>query len=871
MGFLDTLGSNIQKAIVASAPRQRDTVKELEFAQEQDINRAQKINNELTLEKKKYRVELQDKFERGEVPSYFLFEADGDAKKAKDNFENYYREYEKTRKNNPLDETITASDILKVRGIEGLASFQNNTDFSRGLLGNGKYFSPTSTLYKDPETGEILIRPDVNTVDPETGEIRTTGMTDDGSNVRDLDTGAFDQLETRGISLGTLDNLEKGFNFRVKQEAGVDKNLAFVTNPYLGDSVDDIFDPNADRALKTQLIAEAETNRQAAIDANAPIEEAISQAEESARQRAAVEEFKAEEEAAGRPFGAPAETSETPETTLATSIGPYQGLGENTEGKELLYGAELITEARKLLSGGASVGLRGPLMGSGRFRPPSSYVKTPGQKHPFDTTDIQWEGLDESQQKELTNLENSLVERALSTVKNKLTESYKSSTPFVDKSDKDTALVKAFYKKMDIEALDSLLLAKPEKRAEFRADPYTFALNNKVEDLQGGPRDKEVDKIISKVAKDPEIKLSKIDQAIEDGDVETLKSMLKKIPEVLTDADYNKLVEDNQQRQGNMASYAKKQRQLLYMSYLSNLGDFDNPESVGAKTLAAFLEGKSNALFYETGQWDLAAEELAIKQEGNRIRDESNKISRGNLNQRIAEFNRNVNKDFQDNALQYSVDGRAHRSNMNDLIKDITPELLADSSANSQLNLRIRNLLGLEEKRLSPIISAVENGQDISTFGPKAITDFIAFQQDENYVTKLKLIDQLERPGFVYSLFFDADDTPDEGFIDKTANALREWFFQPSQPARVGEGGPTPKFVLDRNQPITLTKTTVEGRSFYGPEAFKEAEAIVNSGKPLLIQMPNGATLDARDLVDEVGNKGLIGLILDTQRMQEGT
>ena len=35
--------------------------------------------------------------------------------------------------------------------------------------------------------------------------------------------------------------------------------------------------------------------------------------------------------------------------------------------------------------------------------------------------------------------------------------------------------------------------------------------------------------------------------------------------------------------------------------------------------------------------------------------------------------------------------------------------------------------------------------------------------------------------------------------------------------------------------------------------------------------MPNGATLDARDLVDEVGNKGLIGLILDTQRMQEGT
>ena len=208
---------------------------------------------------------------------------------------------------------------------------------------------------------------------------------------------------------------------------------------------------------------------------------------------------------------------------------------------------------------------------------------------------------------------------------------------------------------------------------------------------------------------------------------------------------------------------------------------------------------------------------------------------------------------------------------MINIINDITPELLADPSANSQLNVRFRDLLGAEERRLSPIISAVENGQDISQFGSKAITDFIAFQQDENYVTKLKLIDQLETPGFVYSLFFDQSGTPDEGFIDKTANFLREWFVQPSQPARVGEGGPTPKFVLDRNQPINLTKTTVGGRSFYGPEAFKEAEEIVNSGRPLLIQMPNGATLDARDLVDEVGNKGLIGLILDTQRMQEGT
>ena len=859
MGFLDTLGSNIQKAIVASAPRQRDTVKELEFAQEQDINRAQKINNELTLEKKKYRVEIDDKFKSGEVPSYFLFEADGDAKKAKDNFEKYYRKYEKTRKNNPLDETITASDILKVRGMEGLASFQNNTDFSRGLLGNGKYFSPTSTLYKDPETGEILLRPDVNTVDPETGEIRTTGMTDDGSNVRDLDTDAFNQLETRGISLGTLDNLEKGFNFRVKQEAGVDRNLAFVTNPYLGDSVDDIFDPNADRALKTQLITEAENKRQAAIDANAPIEEAISQAEEVARQRAAVEEFQAEEEAAGRPVGEAATTTpETPEASLATSVGPYKGFGENTEGKELLYDDALVSAVDKFVRSTFN----------SKYVP--DYVATPGQKHPFDMTDVQWNGLTPGKKAQYTRDEERMVDMTERYEKNeldkKLARSYEDNA-----STKDVALVKGFYNKTSAGEIVTLLQTNPEKLAEFRADPYTFALNNKIEDLQGGPRDPEINKILTKVAKDPDIKLSKIDQAIQDGDVETLKSMLKKIPEVLTDADYNKLVEDNQQRQGNMASYAKKQRQLLYMSYLSNLGDFDNPESVGAKTLAAFLEGKSNALFYETGQWNLAAEDLAVKEEANRIRDEANKISRGNLNQRIAEFNRNVNKDFQDNALQYSVDGRAHRSNMNALTKDITPELLADPSANSRLNVRIRNLLGIEEKRLSPIISAVENGQDISTFGPKAITDFIAFQQDENYVTKLKLIDQLETPGFVYSLFFDQSGTPDEGFIDKTANSLREWFYQPSQPARVGEGGPTPKFVLDRNQPINLTKTTVGGRSFYGPEAFTEAEEIINSGRPLLIQMPNGATLDARDLVDEVGNKGLIGLILDTQRMQEGT
>ena len=867
MGILDSLGTSIGNALAASA-KPRDSVKELEFAQQGDIDRAININKDIVLEKQKYRINLEKAWKDKKIPQHFIDNNDGDEQAAQAEWTDYYKKRVDTRTANPLDETISTFDIYKINGEEALAGYLNKTDFARSLLGNGKFLGNTSTIGKNPETGEWEIRPDVNTVDPETGEIRTTAMTDDGSRVRDLTDEERGQKETRGISFSTLDELEKGFSYEVKKAAGVDRSLALVTNPYLGDAAGVIFDPTADRQLKAQLIQEKEAERKAAEDANAPIQEAIGQAEEVARQRAEVEKFKAEEEAAGRPVGAPAEAPEAPEASLATSVGPYQGLGENKEGKELLYGAKLITEARNLVSGGASVGLRG----SARFTPSSSYVKTPGQKHPFDTTDIQWEGLDEPQQKELTNLENSLVERALSTVKNKLTESYKSSTPFVDKSDKDTALVKAFYKKMDIEALDSLLLAKPEKRAEFRADPYNFALNNSIEDLQGGKPDPKVSKIISNIVKDPEIKLSKIDQAIKDGDVETLKGMLKKIPEVLTEADYNTLVADNQQRQGNMASYAKKQRQILYMSYLSNLGDFDNPDSAGSKTLSAFLEGKSNALFYETGQWDLAAEELAVKQEGNRLRADTNKISRDRLQETIAENNRKAQKELEANYQQYSDDGRAHRNNMIKIVDDIDVDSLADSSANSNLNNKLSDAITAERNRLSNVISVIEKGGDLGSIPQQAITDYIAFQGDEALITKIKLVDELEQTGFIYSLIFDPKGSVDAGFIDEAAGQIREWFFQPSQPARVGEGGPSPKFILGANkEPIVLTKTELpDGRSVYGPEAYAEVTQLINSGQPLLIEMPNGATVDARKLEEAYGADAVGRLIIDAQRFSEG-
>ncbi len=873
MGILDSLGTSIGNALAASA-KPRDSVKELEFAQQGDIDRAININKDIVLEKQKYRINLEKAWKDKKIPQHFIDNNDGDEQAAQAEWTDYYKKRVDTRTANPLDETISTFDIYKINGQEALAGYLNKVDFARSLLGNGKFLGNTSTIGKNPETGEWEIRPDVNTVDPETGEIRTTAMTDDGSRVRDLTDEERGQKETRGISFSTLDELEKGFSYEVKKAAGVDRSLALVTNPYLGDAAGVIFDPTADRQLKAQLIQEKETERKAAEDANAPIQEAIGQAEEVARQRAEVEKFKAEEEAAGRPVGA----------SLATSVGPYQGFGENTEGKELLYGEKLVKEAQDLVFAGTTTPVTGNIKGltagldilGGKTdpsllktvkkapEPKTTYVKTPGQKHPFDTTDTQWDGLDGDQQKELEKLENILVQRSTKDLNERLTSAYK--------ADKNTALVKAFYKKTNLASLDSILQGNPEKRAEFRADPYNFALNNSIEDLQGGKPDPKVSKIISNIVKDPEIKLSKIDQAIKDGDVETLKGMLKKIPEVLTEADYNTLVADNQQRQGNMASYAKKQRQILYMSYLSNLGDFDNPESVGAKTLAAFNDGKSNALFYETGQWDLAAEELAVKQEGNRLRADTNKISRDRLVETIAENNRKAQKELEKNYQQYSDDGRAHRNNMIKIVGDIDVDSLADSSANSNLNNKLSDAITAERNRLSNVISVIEKGGDLGSIPQQAITDYIAFQGDEALITKIKLVDELEQTGFIYSLIFDPKGSVDAGFIDEAAGQIREWFFQPSQPARVGEGGPSPKFVLGANkEPIVLTKTELpDGRSVYGPEAYAEVTQLINSGQPLLIEMPNEATVDARKLEEAYGADAVGRLIIDAQRFSEG-
>ena len=858
MGILDSLGTSIGNALAASA-KPRDSVKELEFAQQGDIDRAININKDIVLEKQKYRINLEKAWKDKKIPQHFIDNNDGDEQAAQAEWTDYYKKRVDTRTANPLDETISTFDIYKINGEEALAGYLNKTDFARSLLGNGKFLGNTSTIGKNPETGEWEIRPDVNTVDPETGEIRTTAMTDDGSRVRDLTDEERGQKETRGISFSTLDELEKGFSYEVKKAAGVDRSLALVTNPYLGDAAGVIFDPTADRQLKAQLIQEKEAERKAAEDANAPIQEAIGQAEEVARQRAEVEKFKAEEEAAGRPVGAPAEAPEAPEASLATSVGPYKGFGENTEGKELLYDDALVSTVDKFVRSTFN----------SKYVP--NYVATPGQKHPFDMTDVQWNGLTPGKKAQYTRDEKRIVDMTERYEKNELDKKLASS--YEDNaSTKDVALVKGFYNKTSAGKVVTLLQTNPEKLAEFRADPYNFALNNSIEDLQGGKPDPKVSKIISNIVKDPEIKLSKIDQAIKDGDVETLKGMLKKIPEVLTEADYNTLVADNQQRQGNMASYAKKQRQILYMSYLSNLGDFDNPESVGAKTLAAFNDGKSNALFYETGQWDLAAEELAVKQEGNRLRADTNKISRDRLVETIAENNRKAQKELEANYQQYSDDGRAHRNNMIKIVDDIDVDSLADSSANSNLNNKLSDAITAERNRLSNVISVIEKGGDLGSIPQQAITDYIAFQGDEALITKIKLVDELEQTGFIYSLIFDPKGSVDAGFIDEAAGQIREWFFQPSQPARVGEGGPSPKFILGANkEPIVLTKTELpDGRSVYGPEAYAEVTQLINSGQPLLIEMPNGATVDARKLEEAYGADAVGRLIIDAQRFSEG-
>jgi len=155
--------------------------------------------------------------------------------------------------------------------------------------------------------------------------------------------------------------------------------------------------------------------------------------------------------------------------------------------------------------------------------------------------------------------------------------------------------------------------AKPELYAEFRDDPYAFAMkySDDKNGLYGLPVSSQENNAVLGAAKGAD--LDKAEKALVNGDRKALEAELAKV-KTLSETQQKEIAAFNTTRGGDMFRYSKPVKTATVISYLSSLQK-DHPfyEAIigSPQTMATYLE---------TGNWTLAGQELQQKVRSNNLK-----------------------------------------------------------------------------------------------------------------------------------------------------------------------------------------------------------------------------------------------------------
>ena len=164
----------------------------------------------------------------------------------------------------------------------------------------------------------------------------------------------------------------------------------------------------------------------------------------------------------------------------------------------------------------------------------------------------------------------------------------------------------ASYEATSKSRLMNRLLSNPELYAEFRDDPYAFALKyaNDENALYGAPVTSAEQTAITNAAGNPTAAtLTKVEQAIKDKDVSALEEEIARLG-TLSDTQQKELANFNVARAGDMYRYDRPLRISTVLGYMAAL-----PQD-HATYKALLGNPQTLATFFETGNWTLAGQEL---------------------------------------------------------------------------------------------------------------------------------------------------------------------------------------------------------------------------------------------------------------------
>jgi len=162
---------------------------------------------------------LQQHLERGSVPDAYMSGVYKDnPEQGKADFAAYAKTLmdEVKIQGSPIH-AIKPSDHFQIRGAAGTTALLNAGGFGYKILGPNKWFDGSTSygpMVGEAEEGSVGlgVYPQVATMDEETGDIRTTAMTADGSNMRDLSPEGLEDYVPGGEGQGQV---VQGFDMNV--------------------------------------------------------------------------------------------------------------------------------------------------------------------------------------------------------------------------------------------------------------------------------------------------------------------------------------------------------------------------------------------------------------------------------------------------------------------------------------------------------------------------------------------------------------------------------------------------------------------------------------------------------------------------------
>ena len=803
---------------------------------------------------------------------------------------------------------VSPEYIAKFLGPQQFTNFLNDVDLSRNVLGNGKKFNPVLSSVKTftDEDGnfKLSFSPQVDTFEAD-GQGRSTAMTADGGNVSEYATDEEREAQTvREFDFDGINAAARKWYRNISAKANINQDIGRTVPMGSFGSFDEEFDTiisadNPDRAGKAAYIENLGAQEKERIRLqNEETQSNMQKAQAARDQRAAVEEFKAEEAAAGRPFG----VADTSKNVTSANIASAGGAFAKEDGT-LPYEDELksiIDDIRGLYVSTISQGGKGAipkftqqldgLKGTKRQREAAleridnsefaNYRNTvPDSKNPFGMNEAQLAGSGYTVE-QAAEIEQDLLAAVKENRQASIKESIENAKGNQDP--KTISQVRQFYQTNSLEEIEKNISARPDLQAEFDADPFAFAVKYKdnMNEIKGLPKtgeDKEAIEVVDNwLASTGEE--DKITRMIDNGDVEGFRQML--IQEEITPPstnDQNIVVNNHERRNGNFGRYGNKANARNLTFYLASL-----PSTHPAWQKLNFT---SLAEYITTGQWSHIDQKMAIAERETAVKEDTADTARMNAitsQARVALDTAIQNGQtpksqvalqkakFDLLTAQYNqAEKNSQGTNRMGTFATNVTNILQAGSGYTDPNDVISNAgsksavaLDAELANIAPYIETLQNA-GFNKLTPAEQTDYRTYQITQLNLAGTILNELAGERSWWLNFFTDPQGSEDEGLIDKVINSWAN-----PQPGRgLFSVAPNINFIDANGREVRLDSdeyiaTLPNGQKVFTPAAEKEALRLARNTR-LEVGIQNGTqTVSGRDIFQNLDTKYLPNLIL---------